>query len=376
MDNEPEYWAEQYDKQQEIHEKRLKNKEHQQSEINCCENDEVRIIQTHGIMSNYTISLPEGYNVIFMADFGKSICGSLRNFYKLKELYAKGHTLFKDNDTSPKYTEKGYQWFINLGFGIERQTTSPTLFVGGEPNKISDIDGKVYAINPSIPDVDFTFSGNNCNNWNKEGQSNKPINYSKFDYTCYISCIGKYSNPHDEENRCDRYYENSVKLSQILQNEGPGTYIVYSCLGSYLSKDMLKYFNDYINYQQFILQYSGIARTRSQHKNLINKLSFLQEYSMNNPSRSLDSITNESDDQMQITSFGKKSKSRKSKSKSKKIKPKKSKSKSSLELKRLQKKAKKLKIRITKKVKGKRKYKTIKELNRQLKKRIKNKELN
>ena len=374
MDTEPDYWAEQYDKQQEIHEKRLKNKEHQQSEINCCENDEVRIIQTHGIMSNYTISLPEGYNVIFMADFGKSICGSLRNFDELKKLYANGHTLLKDNDTSPKYTEEGYQWIINLGFGIERQTTSPTLFVGGEPNKISDIDGKVYAINPSIPDVDFTFSGNNCNNWTKEGQSNKPINYSKFDYTCYISCIGKDSNPYDEENRCDRYYENSVKLSQILQNEGPGTYIVYSCLGSYLSEDMLKYFNDYINYQQFILQYSGIARTRSQHKDLINKLSFLQEYSMNNPSRSLDA--------MQINSFGKKSKPKKSKSKkskskknkSKKIKPKKSKtkksktkkSKVSLELKRLQKKAKKLKIRITKITRGKRKYKTIKELKKQL----------
>ena len=181
-------------------------------------------------------------------------------------------------------------------------------------------------------------------------------------------------NPYDEENRCDRYYENSVKLSQILQNEGPGTYIVYSCLGSYLSEDMLKYFNDYINYQQFILQYSGIARTRSQHKDLINKLSFLQEYSMNNPSRSLDA--------MQINSFGKKSKPKKSKSKkskskknkSKKIKPKKSKtkksktkkSKVSLELKRLQKKAKKLKIRITKITRGKRKYKTIKELKKQL----------
>ena len=360
MDAEPDYWGEQYDKQQEIHEKRLKNKEHQQREKKCCDDEEVKIIQTHGIMSNYTISLPEGYNVIFMADFGKGICGSLRNFNKLKELYANGHTLFKDNDTLPKYTEEGYQWIINLGFGIERQTTSPTLFVGGEPNKISDIDGKVYAINPSIPDVDFTFSGNNCNNWTKEGQSNKPINYSKFDYTCYISCIGKDSNPYDEENRCDRYYENNVKLSQILQNEGPGTYIVYSCLGSYLSEDMLKYFNDYINYQQFILQYSGIARTRSQHKELIDKLSFLQEYSINNPSRSLDSITNESDDQMQITSFGKKSKSKKSKIKT------------GLELKRLQKKAKKLKIRITKKVRGKRKYKTIKELKKQLKKRIKN----
>ena len=127
---------------------------------------------------------------------------------------------------------------------------------------------------------------------------------------------------------------------------------------------MLKYFNDYINYQQFILQYSGIARTRSQHKDLIDKLSFLQEYSINNPSRSLDA--------MQINSFGKKSKPKKSKSKkskpkknkSKKIKPKKSKV--SLELKRLQKKAKKLKIRITKITRGKRKYKTIKELKRQL----------
>ena len=351
MDTEPNYWAEQYDKQQEIHEKRLKNKERQQSEINCCENDEVRIIQTHGIMSNSTISLPKGYNVIFMAEFGKSICGSLRNFDELKKLYANGHTLFKDNDTSPKYTEEGYQWIINLGFGIERQTTSPTLFVGGEPNKISDIDGKVYAINPSIPDVDFTFSGNNCNNWTKEGQSNKPINYSKFDYTCYISCIKKYSNPYNKENRCDRYYENSVKLSQILHNEGPGTYIVYSCLGSYLSEDMLKYFNDYINYQQFILKYSEKTRTRSQHEDLINKLSFLQEYSINNPSRSLDA--------MQINSFGKKSKSKKSKSKKSKV---------SLELKRLQKKAKELKIRITKIIRGKRKYKTIKQLKRQLKK--------
>ena len=392
MDTEPDYWAEQYDKQQEIHEKRLKNKEHQQRENKCCSDEEVKIIQTHGSMSNYTFSLPHGYNVIFMAEFGKAVCGSLRNFSKLKELYANGHTLFKDSDTTPKYTDEGYQWIINLGFDMERQTTSPTLFVGGEPNKISDIDGKVYAINPSVPDVDFTFSGHNCNNWNKEGQSNKPINYSNFDYTCYIACVGEGSNPHDEENRCDRYYENNIKLSQILQNEGPGTYIVYSCLASYLSEDMLKYFNDYLNYQQFILKQSGIARTRSQHKDLIDKLTFLQEYSSSYPSKTLDSF----DYDMEEASFGKKTKksktktkktkktktkkTKKTKSKTKKTKKTKtkktksktkktkSKSKKNLKLKRLQKKAKKLKIRITKIVRGKRRYKTVKELRKQLNK--------
>ena len=55
------------------------------------------------------------------------------------------------------------------------------------------------------------------------------------------------------------------------------------------------------------------------------------------------------------TGFGK------TKSKTKKSKTKKSKSRVSLELKRLQKKAKKLRIRITKTVRGKRKYKTVKE---------------
>ena len=343
-----------------IHDKRLYNKNNQQDE-KCCEDYSVKIITTHGALLNDIISLPQGYKVIFLADFGNCMASRSTDHTELKNIYARGNSLFEDDDTIPKLSKEGldliFNWQINnqaLGFSV-----NPTLFIGGEPKQFSDINGNVYSIPVNIPNVSLDFYGENCNNWDG--------NYKQ---SCMISCIKYGENPEGEDAICDKYYGSQIKLRELLGQEGPGTYVLSTCLGGSIFSEQLL---NYLNYGQMILKNSGITKTRSQDKDLTEKLNFLKEYLESNPANSLDV-------KMDDTFFGKskkskskksKSKSKKSKSKSKKSKSKKSKSKVNLELKRLQKKAKKLKIRITKKVKGKRKYKTIKQLKNEIKIKLK-----
>ena len=344
-----------------IHDERLKNKSMQQEEP-CCY-DSVKVITTHGSLLNDLISLPEGYKVIFIAKFGSCMRSTAINNTELKSIYAHGNSLFENGDTIPKLSEEGLKLISeqkNHNTSL-KYSINPTLFIGGIPRRFSDINGDVYSIPVNIPNVSLDFYGDNCSNW-PGGWNNR---------SCMISCIIVGENPEGEDAVCDKYYGTKINLRELLEQEGPGTYVLSTCLGfnssiePLLSETLL----NYLNYEQFILKNSGITKTRSQHKDLMEKLKSLKQYSDSNPSNSLDVKMNDS-------FFGKikskkiKSKRIKSKKiKSKKIKSKKIKSKSkvSLELKRLQKKAKKLKIRITKKVNGKRKYKTIKKIKKQLK---------
>ena len=323
---------------------RLKNKSMHQEE-QCCSSS-VRVITTHGSLLTDLISLPEGYKVIFIAKFGSCMRTSGMHNTELKSIYARGNSLFENGDTIPKLSEEGLKLIseqkthnTSLKYSI-----NPTLFIGGTPTRFIDVNGNVYSIPVNIPNVSLQFYGDHCNNWGS-GWNKK---------SCMISCIEDGENPEDEDAVCDKYYRTKINLRELLEQEGPGTYVLSTCLGfnssiePLLSETLL----NYLNYEQFILKNSGITKTRSQHKDLMEKLKSLKQYSDINPANSLDLF------------FGK-SKSKKGKSKIK------SKSKVSLELKRLQNKAKKLKIRITKKVKGKRKYKTIKEIKKQLK--LKNK---
>ena len=350
----------------------------------CCFKD-TKLIFSHGQMTDQLIILPSDYKVIFLAIIGEIVYANLDISKKLVEIYKNGNTLFDNNDESVELSQQGKLWIEENENKVE-----PILFIGRND------DHEIV-----IPEVHINFAGETCNNWDNEIILKPDINPTN--YGCLISCVGNQS-----ATICDKYYgRERVELSEILTNEGPGTYLVYTCLCTnyFLNDEQIQLQREYL----YTLYKTQISLTKDMIKHLSQlNPKFFSSYKKSIPNIDLSSdcidllttkLSNETKNQhcdnieiQKICSkscgayydllsntagqfFGKsksKSKSKnksknKSKSRSKNKSKSKSKSKSKLELKRLQKKAKKLKIRITKKVRGKRVYKTIKELKKNLK---------
>ena len=350
----------------------------------CCGKDETKMIFAHGEMLDQVIQLPSGYTVIFLAKFGETIRGSIDSDNELMELYTDGNTLFDGNDTIPRLSQAGGEWVKDHEYlGIQ-----PLLFVGRDGQAC--VNGK--PIDLLIPDINIQFFGSSCNNVNVDIMNEneaKQIHTDK--HHCYIKCVGDQT----ENRTCDKYHGKTVRLKEILMNEGPGTYIVNTCLSSKcISREvmgnsryalfLMSQYQYYINEglipedleqalkvfkysyrldinnkdkhpdcNEFALQGRCDHPDHSEymHRYCPDSCSIIQEY--------LTKLIGETFPMPEDTNMMSYGTSYFGKKKTKKI---------NLELTRLQKKAKKLKIRITKKTKGKRIYKTITELKKNINK--------
>ena len=317
-----------------IYEKRLQTAQDYPIDKPCCDEDEVKIINTHGKLMNEVIHLPEGYKIILLAELGKCIRSGSYDKTKLRSIYSEGHTIFQNNDTIPKLTTKGSKWVKSLQSANSdiSDGVNPTLYVGRDSqNPVVDIEGDSHYIPVNIPNIYLEFYGDNCDDWGGSKQ-----------LSCMVSCIKEGYEPSGEDSFCDKYYGKKITLFDLLKKEGKGTYVISTCLAiiNYppnIKETILTYFNSLK-----IIQNPHI-KTRIQHIELLKHLKVFDDLSKLYTPKTL---------------YGK----------VKKI----NNNKKSINLKRLQNKAKKIKLRITKTVRGKRIYKTIIELKNQIKKKIKN----
>jgi len=224
------------------------------SKPKCCNDGDITFIQSHGLIkpTNDIILLPAGYKVILFGEFNKCIKSLTDHEEGLKELYLDGNTLFDNGDTNIfKLSDEGVNWLRNvnsdLGMGDPMiDYLMPRLFIGGS----IDIAGNPIQI--KIPEMELHFMGDKCEKW--PYKDNKYID----DYNCYIDCVypGNYDMKY--ETRCEKYYNKSVLLSQLLglrdeflQPTRPdhparreGTYIIFACMNVIITNTS-EIFGDY-----------------------------------------------------------------------------------------------------------------------------------
>ena len=238
----PEEWENRYYKMREISKERKQNRD-THGRKTCCNDGDIRMIVTHGYWSGIDhFSLPEGYKVIMLCQPGKSIELNKKTLDELRNLYKNGNTFYKDNDSNPEeMTEEASNWF-----GGVRCNCQARLYIGG------NIDIVGTPVNTQVPNITLAFGGAGvlrgyCDNWS--GEAHPTIERST---ECKISCI----KPANETNNgkiltCDKYYfdamgeenadkKTSINLENLLENEGPGTYIIISCMQDELSPEQLK----------------------------------------------------------------------------------------------------------------------------------------
>ena len=251
----------------------------------CCDASETRFIVTHGeiIDSEDFFELKEGYNVIFLAEYGECIWTNERKRETIKKLYKDGHSFFQNNDTNPYLTAEGYDTLYRLNLNI------PKLFIGGV-HTIFGVDTPI-----KVPNVQLKFGGTACDRGTTSLiTSTTPV---KIYPNCYLQCISK-------EDRCEKYYfseefdiysdnpdekdreqqlefsksaintenQKGISLQTLLENEGPGNYIIMCCLQTENKDSKVLY--DFMSKIQHIEHGPVSTRTRTK-KNLFTKLKSL-----------------------------------------------------------------------------------------------------
>ena len=96
----------------------------------------------------------------------------------------------------------------------------PQLYIGG----IVNIGGRQVS-RPPIHNLKLYFYGKGCQNWSETSDGELT------DYACNIDCITPGSQP-DQPIRCEKYFNNSKFLKELIIEEGPGTYIIF-CMCKY-----------------------------------------------------------------------------------------------------------------------------------------------
>ena len=245
-------WAQKLAKEDEIRETRYDKRNDKNEERECCDNSEIKFIIGHGhIDPNNNFILPPNYKVILITAYGKQICLRISQIDKIKDLYRRGHTLFENNDTEPsQLTQEGSSMLFQFS---NVNNFNPRLFIGGT----KEMGGKHIA--SYIPNVHLYFGGSNCDNW---GGNSDPDNIK---YNCYIDCVNTEKPSYDpEDSICEKYYFSNdydpetdynddrnkrnmrgIDLKTLLLNEGPGTYILVTCLEAsrHITKEDLDYYN-------------------------------------------------------------------------------------------------------------------------------------
>ena len=236
-----------YDKMREISKERKQNRDTYGTN-KCCDDSDIKMIVTHGSWVGIDhFTMPEGYKVIMLCQPGKKIELNKKKIDELRKLYLNGNTFFENNDSNPnKITEAADNWFQGLGCSCQAR-----LYIGGT----IDIGGR--EVESQVPNISLVFGGTgvykgHCDNFS--GEANPSIERST---ECKISCIKPANGTNDGEiSTCDKYYFDAdasiedpdeiteINLEDLLKNEGPGTYIIISCMSSdnrdYLSRSEYK----------------------------------------------------------------------------------------------------------------------------------------
>ncbi len=267
------------------------------NEKKCCDSSEPRFIATHGIIQDPQdfFELKEGYTVIFLAKYGQCIWTSEPKREAIKKLYKDGHSIFQDNDTKTALTEEAL-----LMFGRFNNYGSPELFIGGI-NTIFDVGRPI-----KVPNVQLYFGGTACDRGTTSlVTSTTPV---KIYPNCYLQCINK-------ENRCEKYYfskefdsnddnpdekdrkqqlefsksaintENmqGISLQTLLENEGPGKYIIMCCLETPDKKSELLY--NFMSKLQRIEKGPPSTRTRNAKRELEDNIKAIEDQEGGTPKK-------------------------------------------------------------------------------------------
>ena len=179
----------------------------------CSTKNYIKYIRTHGRTAEpsggrpTTFKVPKGYNIITMTPPGKVLCVHPAIKDDIFEVYREG-TMFRENDSHRRLTDLGVNLVLTYKkIGTKLQMVNHT--VGMEMN-----------------DFEMSFTSENCG----EGD----------DKSCKIFCFNK-DEPHDtivctpeilsRKSGTHEDLAGAVALSDLINQQGPGTYIVNSCRG-------------------------------------------------------------------------------------------------------------------------------------------------
>lgn len=240
-------WGKRYDKMRAIAAERKQDRESYETQPRkCCEDNDVKMVMAHGFWDSDGphFELGQGYTVIMLCEPGKKLALSKRKLDELRKIYQDGYSFFENNDTNPsEVTRQGINWFN----GVDCPCIA-RLYLGG---KVQNLQGEV--IPTMVPNVLLEFGdqgtahrAGHCDNWS--GGIN-PTNPKSTE--CKITCI----NP-GNQSYCDKYYfdngsnvedpdpkyrpfdphwdtKPAIDLETLIKNEGPGTYVIISCMGGH-----------------------------------------------------------------------------------------------------------------------------------------------
>ena len=218
-----------------------------QQGLRCCKDGDLRLIVTHGSWTDDAdhFELNPGYKVIMICQPGKILRLNKQKIDTLKMMYSKGETFFANNDNNPDtLSPEGREWL--------KRVTCPCiarLYIGGRV----EVGG--LQIMMQVPNISLVFGGSRVGTGHCDNMDNSPNPTYENDTECRITCVPKEEERvNSERDFCEKYYFDadssreearfldikpfgphydpipSISLQTLLNNEGPGTYFVVSCM--------------------------------------------------------------------------------------------------------------------------------------------------
>ena len=191
----------------------------------CSTKNYIKYIRTHGRTAEpsggrpTTFKVPEGYNIITMTPPGKVLCVHPAIKDDIFEVYKNGGTMFRENDSHKRLTEPGRDLVITYKkLGTKLQMVNHTsgmvmndfvmFFTSEDCGEGVDDSCKLFCFDKNKPEEDSLW---------KRGNPHKTI-------VCTPEILNRKTGTHTELSW-------GVMLSELIIQQGPGTYIVNSCRG-------------------------------------------------------------------------------------------------------------------------------------------------
>ena len=254
--------------------------EKRNNEKKCCHESDTKFIMAHGeIPNNDFFHLKKGYTLIFLTAIGEKLITNRKQLDFLIELFKREDSIFKHRNIGLNHElrEEIQKDFKKAGITSEYNHLKPTLFIGGD----YELRGETIPV--KVPNVKLTFGDKNCDNWGVSVISETTP--TEIYPTCTIHCFSTY-----DTKKCEKYFTSEffdqgderknaplnvenrkgITLQELLNNEGPGKYILLCCLSTQ-DQIVIDKFNANSNLY-YISTYAHIAkRTRNQIRQLLDR---------------------------------------------------------------------------------------------------------
>lgn len=178
------------------------------------------IIKGHGVSEGMPFKIYDGVRVIFLVNYGDTCPISDKLDIMLNDIYEiEGKTIFKDRDTQPILSEEGED-LSNMSLYKYRSKTpifiKPKIKIGTHVGTLINdvlINFKFTPCDSSQEENERTDCGIDCYQYNEKTKQNKRLGKKTIPVKLYT-----------KDEKLDY-----IKLSEIIERQGKGTYILRTC---------------------------------------------------------------------------------------------------------------------------------------------------